>query len=225
MKGNDLILQFEQGVVGGWSQQIPVYFYHEDNLIATLPIQTISGEVHFYTGRRDFVIGEEFTIKADIPEEHADITISDKEILEYMGNYTFRAIKEGKCTVSCKNKWSNKTASIIITVKDMIVDAYMSYSFDWGSMWDVQLVGEVRGKDITKYTTCFVDENRSIQTPLNKMSGSSDGTDYLKNDYFFTIIAQNKEELEYKISKFTFHAEGTKGGKKFSVKTQVRAKK
>lgn len=225
IKDGNLILQFEQGVMGGGIQQPPVYFYCGKELVATMPIRTVSGEIHFYTGKRKFAVGEEFSLKATVAEEDVEISLSDESILEYLGNWMFRALKEGTCTVSCTNKWSGKTVSTDITVEDIIVDAYMEYCYDWGSMWDVNIAGEVRGKGITEYSTCFVDGNRAVQTPLNKISGVSDGTDYLKNSFSFTIIAQNRSELEYKISQFTFHAEGTREGKKFSVKEQVRLQK
>lgn len=225
IKDGNLILQFEQGVMGGGIQQPPVYFYRGEELIATMPIRTVSGDIHFYTGKRRFAVGEEFSLKATVAEEDVEISLSDESMLEYLGNWMFRALKEGTCTVSCTNKWSGKTVSTDITVEDLIVDAYMEYCYDWGSMWDVSIVGEVRGKGITEYSTCFVDGNRAVQTPLNKISGVSDGTDYLKNSFSFTIIAQNRSELEYKISQFTFHAEGTRDGKKFSVKEQVRLQK
>lgn len=209
----------------GYGQYITFTFFSGGKEIAKKKVEPVNGDIGIIKGRREFYLGEEFEIQVMIPEKYYTTTVSDTKAIKILSPNKFRAEKTGTYTISFTNLASGISTDIPVTISKCITKAYMSYCYDWGSMWDVQITGEFMANNITEYTTAFVDGNRNLQAPLNKDSGTSSGTSYLVNRYSFSIIAYDRADLEYKIGNFKFVFNGKIDGEDYSCTIPVSPEK
>lgn len=222
--GDSIRLTFKSGS-WGYGQYINFTFFSGGKEIAEKKVEPVRGDIGIIKGRREFYLGEEFEIQVMLPEKYYTTKVSDTKAIKMLSPNNFRAERTGTYTISFTNSASGISVDIPVTISKCIANAYMSYCYDWGSMWDVQITGEFMANNITEYTTAFIDGNRNLQVPLNKDSGTSSGTNYLVNNYSFSIIAYDREDLEYKIKNFKFAVSGKVDGEDYSCTIPVSPKK
>lgn len=225
---------YENGIIllkhtnQGPHRELTITFSYKGKVVAVKKTRIVDGKISFYNygGRTDrFYVGEEFSFQPTIEESLIETSVSDNSGISILSPTSFRAEKEGTYDITFTNKVSGKQTTKHISVKKCIAEAYMSYCYDWGSMWDVQITGEFMANNITEYTTAFIDGNRNLQAPLNKDSGTSSGTSYLVNKYSFSIIAYDRADLEYKIGNFKFVFNGKIDGEDYSCTIPVSPEK
>ena len=201
-----------------------VRFYSDGKKIGDSAILPVYGELPDFSDVTVFA-GQEITLSTLVAADYISVT-ADKDAVVYLGNKKLKPLKTGKHTVTITHTLTGEEKEMTIDARLYMINAYVSYSYAWGSWWDVKITGEVRGADISNYTSLYVDGNSGIQVPLNKqIAEDSSKTDKVKNVYMFSIIAGNKAEFEKKISKFKFIFSGTIGGEVVTDEVYVSPKR
>ena len=226
MDGNDLCIQYDDGY-GGSGYPIEIYFNNKEGKtlkkISVKPLFTnLPGKMKYrtYTGRI-FNPGVAKSI-----QNYFDFELPEDGSIIHLGDFEFQVLAEGTHTFYLYNRMINKKMEVTVEAQKVLMDAYLDYYFDWGFMWSVTIVGTVKAHNMTDYACAFIDGNRALQMPLNKIEAfAGETTEYVENRYSFEIIADGKKDLENKISNFKFTFGGKIDGETFSKSIQVSPKK
>ena len=224
MDGTDLCLQFTSAVTNKRAAMDLVFFCNGKR-IGTTSILPVLGKIPSGSNFNVYT-GQEFYLNTNIPDDYIKVEIPKGVPVKYLGKKALMAEKPGEYTIYLIHLLTGQTEEIHINAHRYLASAYLSSKFDWGGAWDVKIIGEVKGKNIKNYTTCFFDKGSGIQIPLNKKeSAGQPGSDRIKNEYGFSIVAYSLDELERKISKFKFVFTGYINGEKTEIVIPVSPKK
>lgn len=224
MDGTDLCLQFTSSAAYK-GIEMDLVFYNNGKRIETTSILPVFGKIPS-DNRYNVHTGQEFDLSTLVPSKYIGVEIPEGVPVKYLGEKTLVAEKPGEYTVYLTHLLTGQKEEVNINAHHYLASAYLSYRFDWGSVWDVEITGEIKGKNIENYTSCFVDTGRGIQVPLNKQESYGEpASDKTKNKYFFSIVAYSLDELERKISNFRFLFTGDINGEKTEIEIPVSPKK
>lgn len=224
LKESNLYFQCKTNKKYHFKDSVDISFYAFNNQLSTKTLQIESVKGDFLSDiELEVYKGEEFKIETDdVPCGYVDIILPEDKAVTNLDNFMFRTETVGIHTIQLIHKLTGDTKNITVKSDKVLARAFLSYSYNWGTNWDVEITGEVKGLNIQDHTTCFIDGNSGILTPLNKIHSENGGINrFVTNKYKFSIIARDKDELKYKISRFKFLFSGSVDGETIEKEVNV----